>query len=124
MLSSPPPLEPAELPVNVLSITVTVPAGPVALPLLSGAKKLRAQFHRPPPLSTAELLVNVLPVTAAVAPASLARPPPSPWPPPPASAVLPANTLSRTVTVPPLWLASPPPMLAGLPEKATLLTVS
>src|SRR5262249_57406290 len=103
MLSSPPPLEPAELLVNVLSITVTVPAGPVALPPLSAAKKLRAQFQRPPPLSTAGLPVKVLPGTLAAPPASLGQPPPSPRPPQPLSAGVPAQ--------PPSPAAAPSPGL-------------
>src|SRR5262249_29131789 len=65
-----------------------------------------------------ELAVKVLSRTTTLPPTSFARPPPE------LAAELPVKVLSRTVTVAPLWLASPPPLVAALPKKTTLLTVS
>ena len=80
----------AELPVKVLSLTVTVPDW----------------LTMPPPPSLAELPVKVLPLTVAV--------PPRVVEPPPLVAELPVKVLSLTVTVPPLSLTSPPPTRGGV----------
>jgi hypothetical protein len=88
-VSRPPPKMVAELPVNVLALTVAVPSLNRPPPLMAEleAKVLPPTvampglwrppwLNRPPPSSTAELPVNALPLTLADAPSSLASPPP------------------------------------------------